>query len=133
MEMYAYSLWDGGSDATVVQQKNRAFSLGLAALLDIGIHYHGYSLADVSAFLTKLGFNASGASSLYRAILQAPANYLQYYVGCLNFQHLRSTMQQALQEHFVLRDFHTAVLDAGPAPFSILVKLVAQKLGVTIS
>ena len=34
VEMYAYSLWDGGSDATVVQQKNRAFSLGLAALLD---------------------------------------------------------------------------------------------------
>ena len=131
--MYAYSLWDGGSDATVVQQKNRAFSLGLAALLDIGIHYHGYSLADVSAFLTKLGFNASGASSLYRAILQAPANYLQYYVGYLNFQRLRSTMQQALQEHFVLRDFHAAVLDAGPAPFSILEKLVAQKLGVTVS
>jgi uncharacterized protein (DUF885 family) len=133
VEMYAYSLWDGGSDTTVVQQKNRAFSLGLAALLDIGIHYHGYSLADVSAFLTKLGFNASGASSLYRAILQAPANYLQYYVGYLNFQRLRSTMQQALQEHFVLRDFHTAVLDAGPAPFSILEKLVAQKLGVTVS
>ena len=133
VEMYAYSLWDGGSDATVVQQKNRAFSLGLAALLDIGIHYHGYSLADVSAFLTKLGFNASGASSLYQAILQAPANYLQYYVGYLNFQRLRSTMQQALQEHFVLREFHTAVLDAGPAPFSILEKLVAQKLGVTVS
>ena len=133
VEMYAYSLWDGGSDATVVQQKNRAFSLGLAALLDIGIHYHGYSLADVSAFLTKLGFNASGASSLYRAILQAPANYLQYYVGYLNFQRLRSTMQQALQEHFVLRDFHAAVLEAGPAPFSILEKLVAQKLEVTVS
>lgn len=42
-------------------------------------------------------------------------------------------MQETLQEHFVLRDFHTAVLDAGPAPFSILEKLVAQKLGVTVS
>ena len=133
VEMYAYSLWDGGSDASVIQQKNRAFSLGLAALLDIGIHYHGYSPADVSAFLTKLGFDASSASSLYQAILQAPANYLQYYVGYLNFQRLRSTMEQALQERFVLRDFHAAVLEAGPAPFSIVEKLVAQKLGVALS
>lgn len=130
VEMYSYSLWDGGSDATVIQQKNRAFSLGLAALLDIGIHYHGYSLADVSAFLTKLGFDASGATSLYRTILQSPANYLQYYVGYLNFQRLCSTMEQTLQERFVLRDFHAAVLEAGPAPFSIVEKLVAQKLGV---
>lgn len=133
VEMYAYSLWDGGSDASVIQQKNRSFSLGLAALLDIGIHYHGYSPEDVSAFLTKLGFPEADASALYQAILQAPANYLQYYVGYLNFLRLRNTMQQALKERFVLRSFHSAVLEAGPAPFAILEKQVARKLGVSLS
>ena len=29
--------------------------------------------------------------------------------------------------------FHAAVLEAGPAPFSIVEKLVAQKLGVALS
>ncbi len=122
VEMYAYSLWEGDPERAALAQRNRSFTLGLASLLDIGIHYRGYSLDQVRAFLEQLGFGDSTAESLYRTILEAPANYLQYYVGCLNFLGLRDEMKQALGERFSLREFHRLVLETGPAPFYILRK-----------
>lgn len=130
VEMYAYSLWQPNPQQAALEQKNRSFTLGLASLLDIGIHYRGYSLAEVSAFLEKLGFSSGTASDLYQSILQAPANYLQYYVGYLNFLSLRDEVQTQLGNRFTLRDFHTAVLKTGPAPFPILRKYVFRELGL---
>lgn len=130
VEMYSYSLWPGDSTEAAIHQKNRSFTLGLASLLDIGIHYHGYSLEDVSAFLEQLGFGTETARSLYQSILQAPANYLQYYVGYLNFQSLRDQISNRLGNRFSLKDFHQAVLETGPAPFALLEREVCKKLGV---
>ena len=126
VEMYAYSLWDDDPELAALSQRNRSFTLGLASLLDIGIHYRGYSLDQVKAFLEQLGFGSSTAETLYRTILEAPANYLQYYVGCLNFCALRDEMKQALGERFSLKEFHRLVLENGPAPFYILRKRVCR-------
>ncbi len=120
VEMYSYSLWEEDTALASLGQRNRSFTLGLASLLDIGIHYRGYSLAEVTSFLEQLGFESSTAESLYQSILQAPANYLQYYVGYLNFSSLRDTAKEQLQDRFSLKDFHQFILETGPAPFSIL-------------
>lgn len=128
VEMYAYSHWDGDPTSAALGQRNRSFTLGLASLLDIGIHYRGYSLDDVTAFLQKLGFSDDTAKSLYRSILEAPANYLKYYVGCLNFTALRDAAKERLGDRFSLKEFHRAVLDAGPAPFAILEREVNTAL-----
>lgn len=120
VEMYAYNLWDGDDTAAALAQKNRAFTLGIASLLDIGIHYHGYSRSEVSSFLTQLGFSDETAQALYDSILQSPANYLKYYVGWLNFEALRADAQAQMGDTFSLIDFHESILRIGPAPFSIL-------------
>ncbi|MCC8138045.1 MAG: DUF885 domain-containing protein [Clostridiales bacterium] len=137
VELYACSLYDesslrtdagtgtsgtgssGSGISSSMSRLNRSFTLGLASLLDIGIHYRGYTPEEVSAFLTQLGFSESTAQSLYTAILEAPANYLQYYVGCLNFITLRDTLSETVSG-FTLKAFHQAVLETGPAPFDIL-------------
>ena len=124
--MYAYSLWEEDPVAAQLGQKNRSFTLGLASLLDIGIHYRGYSPEQVTAFLEKLGFGSDTADSLYQSILQAPANYLQYYVGYLNFSRLRTSMQQKLRNRFSLKEFHRLILEAGPLPFSLLEGQMAE-------
>ena len=126
VEMYAYSLWEEDPVAAQLGQKNRSFTLGLASLLDIGIHYRGYSPEQVTAFLEKLGFGSDTADSLYQSILQAPANYLQYYVGYLNFSRLRTSMQQKLRNRFSLKEFHRLILEAGPLPFSLLEGQMAE-------
>lgn len=122
VELYAYSLWEEDPLQAELSRRNRSFTLGLASLLDIGIHYHGYSLEQAADFLEQLGFGRSTAESLYRTILESPANYLQYYVGCMNFCELRDAMKQALGGHFSLREFHRLVLENGPMPFYILRK-----------
>lgn len=128
VEMYSYSLWEEDPAYASLCQKNRAFTLGLASLLDIGIHYRGYSLDEVSAFLQRLGFSADTASSLYNSILQAPANYLKYYVGFLNFCDLRDAVKAARQDRFSLREFHRMILETGPAPFDIVRKQLRKQI-----
>lgn len=130
VEMYSYGLWSQDTKAAAIAQKNRAFTLGLASLLDIGIHYRGYSPEDVAAFLTQLGFRDDSARALYQNILQSPGNYLQYYVGWLNFQSLREKAKIEMGDAFTLKAFHEAVLKVGPAPFTILEKHVMKELNV---
>ena len=128
VEMYAYSLWDEDPSYAALCQRNRSFTLGLASLLDIGIHYRGYTLEEVTAFLQKLGFGTETAKSLYNSILQSPANYLQYYVGCLNFYDLRDDVKAVQKEQFSLKEFHRLVLETGPAPFDILRKQLSRSI-----
>ncbi|MCD7956888.1 MAG: DUF885 domain-containing protein [Lachnospiraceae bacterium] len=143
VEMYAYSLYDGDSDGSnddggggssdgggmeaALSQLNRSFTLGVASLLDIGIHYRGYTPEEVSEFLVRLGFSESTADALYEAILESPANYLQYYVGCLNFWSLRDSLEESV-DGFSLKKFHQAVLETGPVPFAILEEQCLRKL-----
>ncbi|HIR26823.1 MAG TPA: DUF885 domain-containing protein [Candidatus Choladousia intestinigallinarum] len=128
VEMYSFSLWEGDPTQAALAQKNRSFTLGLASLLDIGIHYRGYTREDAAKFLEQLGFSQETASSLYDSILESPANYLQYYVGCLNFYELRDYARELMGNDFSLKKFHQAVLDAGSAPFPILKKYLAETL-----
>lgn len=127
VEMYAYSLWEEDPTTAALYQRNRSFTLGLASLLDIGIHYHGYSLAEVTNFLSQLGFGSDTAQSLYQSILQSPANYLKYYVGYLNFLDLRTQAQTLMQENFSLKEFHKFILETGPAPFAILEERMQER------
>lgn len=129
VEMYSFSLWEGDPAQTALAQKNRSFTLGLASLLDIGIHYRGYTREDAARFLEQLGFSQETAASLYDSILESPANYLQYYVGCLNFYDLRDYAMELMGDSFSLKSFHQSVLEAGPAPFSILKKYLSENLG----
>lgn len=128
VEMYAFGLWEEDPPLALLYQKNRSFTLGLASLLDIGIHYRGYTQKDVAAFLEKLGFPESTAASLYQSILHAPANYLKYYVGYLNFCDLRDEAAAIQKENFSLREFHRLILETGPAPFSILRSELTRRL-----
>ena len=128
VEMYSFGLWEEDPQLAALYQKNRSFTLGLASLLDIGIHYRGYSLSDVTSFLEKLGFESGTAQSLYQTVLQSPSNYLNYYVGYLNFSELRGDVKAMQNEQFSLREFHRMVLEAGPCPFYILRRELSREL-----
>ena len=57
-----------------------------------------------------------------------PGNYLRYYLGCLSFLDLRAECKKELGADFSLTEFHRAVLEAGPCPFSILRVQVQKQL-----
>ena len=120
VELYSYSTWTEDPALASLYQKDRSLMLGIASLLDIGIHYHGYSRSDVASFLSKFGITEDTSNTLYNNILEAPANYLKYYVGYLNFKDLQSYMKNILGDRFSLKEYHARVLKIGPCSFSTL-------------
>ena len=119
-EMYAYSTWQENPTLASIYRQDRSLMLGLASLLDIGIHYHGYSRVQVRQFLGKFGITEQSADALYTNILEAPANYLKYYVGYLNFTDLQTTLKETLGEQFSLKEYHARVMAIGPCSFPVL-------------
>ncbi|MFQ9151114.1 MAG: DUF885 family protein [Blautia sp.] len=97
VEMYAYGLSDTDPNLAELYRLNRSLTLGLSALMDIAVHYHGFAEEDVAEALGKFGFEPSSARALYQVLLEAPANYLRYYVGYLTFEDLRDAYKRKRQ------------------------------------
>jgi len=122
VEMYAYGLADMDPNLAQMYRLNRSLTLGISSLMDIAVHYHGYDRSRVASYLENFGFEAASANALYNALLEAPANYLRYYLGYLNFLDLRDAYAAQKGNDFTLKKFHQEVLTIGPAPFPILKK-----------
>ena len=121
IESYAYSYADGNASLNRLLWLNRSVNLCLYSLMDIGIHYDGWTLTDASVFLHQFGISDTNTiAGIYQYILETPANYLKYYYGYLNFLDLRETCRQQAGDHFSLKKFHEQLLDLGPMPFSLL-------------
>lgn len=123
VEMYSFSLADVPPEIASAYRLNRSITLCISSLLDIAIHYYGYTRADAAVYLSRFGFtDLATAESFYNTILEAPANYLKYYVGYLNFIELRDMQKEKLGDKFSLKEFHRKVLEIGPAPFPVIKK-----------
>ena len=127
VEMYAYGLSDTDPNLAELYRLNRSLTLGLSSLMDIAVHYHGFTEGDVAETLSKFGFEEASAQALYEALLEAPANYLRYYVGYLTFEDLRDAYKEKKGSAFSLKAFHQKVLEIGPAPFPVVSKYLLGK------
>ena len=109
--------------AISLAQKQRSMMLCLSSLIDIFVHYHGFTREEVRQFLHHLGISGtSAADSIYDAVLESPANYLKYCLGYLSFLDLRSWCQQNWPDQFELSAFHQYIMEIGPCPFPVLEK-----------
>ena len=128
-EMMSYYLAPLPKTEASLLQKNSSVILGLYALADMGIHYDGWSVTDTVRFFSDYGINDPNAvQSVYKLIIESPANYLKYYIGYLKFYELKKEMADALGNQFSQKEFHRAVLDVGPAPFEIVYDEVEKNL-----
>jgi len=124
-ELYAYNYLYSDERIKSGLIANSRFSLALYCLADIGINYHGWTLDDTLAFFKKYSLtDYNTISQIYDCMIFEPANYLQYYVGYLEFLELNNYMKNTLGKSYSPLAFHTFVLENGPAPFSILKKYI---------
>lgn len=125
VEHYAYTL-DNGLDHDFAQllAHNSSAMLGLHALLDININYYGWNKEQVAEYLNDYyGItDTETIDNLFYAMVSNPTNYLEYYVGYLEIIHLKGIAEKTLKKQFDLKEFHTFLLDIGPAPFSVINK-----------
>ncbi len=120
------SIPENAAAVTEFARLNRSVSLGISSLLDICIHYRGYTREQTAEFLSRLGFSPFSTDSIYNAVLESPANYLKYYLGYLSFTDLRRYCSENWPEKFEIKDFHEQILRIGPAPFPIVEKYLKR-------
>lgn len=103
--------------------RNRSVSLCLYSILDIGIHYEGWTVQEVTNALSSFGIASQDVcQEIFQYIVENPTNYLKYYLGFLNFTDLRATVENKKGTDFQLKDFHKKILEIGPAPFPVVKK-----------
>lgn len=100
---------------------NYIAALGLHACLDIYINYKGWTREQVKEYLQRY-YNQpdSAVESLYDAMVENPANYLSYFVGCMEIRNMREEAESRLGNRFDLKEFHKFILDMGDAPFDVI-------------
>ena len=104
---------------------NRSINLCMYSLLDIEIHYNGWTQAEAASFLKAFGIEDSAVvSEIYQYILETPGNYLKYYWGYLSLLDLRTSEQNRLGQDFDLKAFHNQVLKIGGVQFPVLEKYI---------
>lgn len=123
VEFYSYTL-DNGLDPELgkLLAHNTAVTLGIYAYLDICINYEGWDKEQTEKYLSTF-YNVENTDivdSIYNSLVENPTNYMEYYVGYLEIIEMRSTAEKILKDKFNLKDFHTFLLDIGPAPFSVI-------------
>ena len=134
VEMISYEYAEVDENIAKLNQLNKAITLSLYATIDIGVHYDGWSHADVAEFLATYGLDdATAAKDVYSYISGTPANYLKYYVGYLEFLELKAYAKKCMGDAYTDKAFHEAVLNIGPAPFSLLKKYLLDYLPTGIS
>ncbi len=99
-----------------------AINLGVHAYIDIMVNYEGWKIPEISQYINQYYNDPDQqfAAALYQAMVDNPTNYLEYYVGYLEFSDMRRKAEQALKKNFQLKDFHQFLLDIGPAPFPVI-------------
>ena len=122
VELNSYDYAGVSPAAASILKYNVTLNHGVMSRADIGIHYEGWDRTELAAFLEEF-FPGSGeemCDDIYDTVLENPAGYLPYYIGELEFNNMRADAQFQLKEQFDPVEFHRAVLDVGPAPFSIV-------------
>ena len=123
VEMLSYQYANIDPNIAYVMQKDQSAMLSLYASSDLGIHYDGWTLDDTISFWKSYGIeNDSVVKQIYEYIVGEPGNYLQYYVGYLEFLDLKEMAMKKYGANFNEIVFHQALLDIGPAPFDIIEK-----------
>ena len=117
-------LFDNGADpdAAKLLMHNFSASIGLNAVLDLNINYFGWTKEQVYDYLSVYYDveNSDITDSLYSLLTENPAYYVKYYAGYMEILELRHLAEETLGSQFDPKEFHTFLLDIGPAPFSVI-------------
>ncbi|MGN0152969.1 MAG: DUF885 domain-containing protein [Lachnospiraceae bacterium] len=111
-----------GDSLCRLYQSDTIISLALCSRIDLGVNYENWTLNDTCKFFEDNGFNSYYASDVYSYVVEAPANYLSYFIGYLEIENLKTAYKNLKMEEYSEKEFHKALLDIGPADFDTIRK-----------
>ncbi len=127
----SYSLYDykgySASEATKLVNYNvinERLNWNVSCRIELGIHYEGWTIGELKAYLDTNGYSVTDVESLYYSIVSSPATYLSYYIGYMKLESAKSLAKAMLGSKFSLKEFHKVVLDLGPCPMEMVEEAV---------
>lgn len=123
IEMISYSYAGLDEDISSFLQINADYNISLYATCDIGLNYYGWTHDQLKEFWAPYGITDDETiNELETLLLSDPGNYLNYYVGYLQFEELKDSQEDALGNDYSDVDFHRTILEIGPASFDVIDK-----------
>jgi uncharacterized protein (DUF885 family) len=96
-------------------------------VVDSGLHAKGWTREQAIAYLVDMtGTAESDSTSEVERYMGLPGQATAYKIGQLKILELREKAKAELGEKFVLKDFHTVVLENGGVPLGVLERLVDE-------
>ena len=95
--------------------------------VDIGVNYEGWSTDEVAEYLTgkvQSGSEKEVAEDLIASLAGDPGMYLSYTTGFYEMEEMREYAEDKLGDKFDAKEYHKAVLEAGPCQYSMLKKKI---------
>ena len=123
-QLYAYNFLD-------LSEVNQArltvwdeFSVLYGAIIDIGVHYMGWSLEETLDYLNSIPLlefipDETLIDSFYSTI-RNPARAIPYAIGLIEVRDLIQHFETLLGDDFSMLAFNEAFLSKGPAPFPLV-------------
>ena len=101
-------------------------NLAISSRIDMGVNYENWTLKDTCKYFEDLGFNSYYASDIYTYVVEAPGNYLSYFIGYLEIENLKQEYKNLKMENYNEKEFHKALLDIGPGDFETIKKYLLR-------
>lgn len=115
-EAYKYIIPD--PDIAYISAVDYNISMDLVSVTTLGVHYAGWTVDDVKAFMRPYGYEMY-AEDFYEEILADPVVYLPYTMG----RHLMlDTMDKLKAKGYTDMEAKTAILNIGPCTFDVMWK-----------
>lgn len=100
------------------------FTAAFYTKLDIGIHYLGWTLEEVTSYIqTYFGTDEETCRAVYEQLVEIPTNYPTYFFSYLKLLEMR---EEVLSKGYDLFDFHKAYLDCGPVPLKYVEEYIDE-------
>lgn len=94
-------------------------------VVDTGIHAKGWSREQgIAYFQANMAMSLDTVTAEVDRYIGLPGQALAYQIGNLKFRELRERAEVALGDDFRIRDFHDALMAAGPVTLPVLEALI---------
>lgn len=120
VQLYALKYLNIEENVKILDLNTNVYQMCMVSLIDIGIHYDGWSLNDTKKFMQDNELAVEGAEEIYEQLQAMPTSYLSYYAGYLEVMELKDLAQDKLKDKFNDKDFHEAILKSGTAPYGVV-------------
>lgn len=113
-------------DYLILQEE---YNAAIYSRMDMGVHYDGWDLNEFKNFILDFNPNVSESAVVasFEQLVEIPNNFQTYFFTYFKIKDLQLKVKEIAGASFDYKQFHTYILDCGPAPLRYVEEYVLSK------